>query len=281
MTNEPQDLKTFRVAVQARTGIADPRSLGIVGDAVHQRKGGYHEGKDVLEEIGRYHEPPGQHIGSATEDYSARLARDRFGLTNDASAFDLGADWPKGGRAAWLRYNNLLLHEMINNPERLPELRAINVSRDGKELKRFDQQDRHAGLTNSKDSVDTHTHHEFYRDTAGRRQTTLRRLLELIDAAIAKLPAPPAAQNGEDAMMLIRLSPSDGAVFLSNGVTARWVTSEEELADIRTLAAEGRINLPHPEVRAVGRRQLIGRIVGPIPNPTYADLTDTPLPSTM
>ena len=106
MTNAPADLLALRATVQRLTGLADPADVGIVGDGLHARTGGYHEGRDVLAAIGGYH--PGAAAGSLSEDYSARLARDRVGLTDDASAMDIGAAWPHGGRAAWLRFNNAL-----------------------------------------------------------------------------------------------------------------------------------------------------------------------------
>src|SRR5256885_6943450 len=102
MTNAPADLLGFRRRAQAVTGLSDPAEVGIVGDGAHARTGGYHEGRDVLAAIGRYH--PGAPPGDRGEDYSARLARDRARLTDDASALDVAAAWPHGGPAASLRF---------------------------------------------------------------------------------------------------------------------------------------------------------------------------------
>jgi hypothetical protein len=76
----------------------------------------------------------------------------------------------------------------------------------------------------------------------------------------------------EDAMFLVRYNGAP-EVFLSDGVTARWVRSEAELADVGTLIRENLINAATPardydviagvRVRRVGRRELIGRIAGP------------------
>lgn len=64
-------------------------------------------------------------------------------------------------------------------------------------------------------------------------------------------------------MFLIRYSKSP-TVFLSDGVTARPISSEAELADITTLANEGTLKLGYGgKVRVVGRKSLIGRVVGP------------------
>ncbi len=55
-------------------------------------------------------------------------------------------------------------------------------------------------------------------------------------------------------------------VFLTDGVTARWVTSEAEVADLQWLAKDGTINLGYSgRIRIVGRRELVGRIVGKVP----------------
>jgi hypothetical protein len=191
VTNAPADLLGARARIQSRTGLINPADVGIVGDGAHARTGGYHEGKDVLVSIGRYH--PGISNVSA-EDYSARLARDRNGLTNSASAMDIGDDWPKGGRAAWLRFNNLLVHALQAGDPALAAVRAINFSRDGVERKRIDREHGFGEIDDSTDSVTIHTHIEWYRDTEGRRQAGLDRLDALIAAAIANQP-PPKGDN--------------------------------------------------------------------------------------
>jgi len=182
MTNAPADLLAFRALVRAITGLPST-AVGVVGDGVHQRTGGYHEGRSVLADIGRYHGPPSAYVGSTGEDYSARQFRDRTGLTDDASAVDIGDDWPVGGRAGWLRFNGMLVDEMRYRQGNLPALRAVNVSLDGRTRQRFDQLHRDAGLIASTDNVETHTHLEFWRDTAGTRKTTLDRIAQLVQAA--------------------------------------------------------------------------------------------------
>lgn len=266
MSSPPADLLAFRASVRAATGLAS-NAVGIVGDGAHQRTGGYHEGVDVLRAIGRFHPPATIRVGSSGEDYSARLLRDRLGLTGEASAVDIGDDWPHAGRVAWLRYNGLLYAEMRDHPERLPALRAINVSLDGRSKRRYDQQHRADGLTVSTDTVTTHTHHEYYRDTAGKpaRVQTLSRQLQLIAAAVAGAAVVAASGEDDDMKFLVRHADSP-AVFLTDGITARLVASEEELADVRTLHHEGLVPLADGgEVRVVGRRELVGRIVGTVP----------------
>lgn len=84
---------------------------------------------------------------------------------------------------------------------------------------------------------------------------------------------PQQLTEGAPTMMLIKIDAS-AAVFLSDGVVARWVQNEQELADIQTLASEGHIFMPKTDVRVVGDMKLIGRIFGPCPDPMFADLAE-------
>lgn len=197
MSSAPADLLQFRTDVRNATGLG-PVDVGIVGDGAHQRTGGYHEGADVLRSIGRFHAPASANVGSGGEDYSARQARDRSGLTDSASGTDVGSQWPNGGRVAWLRWNNLLYLEMRDRPQNLPALRAVNICLDGRTKLRYDQLHRGQGLIPSTDTVDSHTHLELWRDTEGRRQPTLDRLVALMRAAVTGTTAPPAAQEDDD-----------------------------------------------------------------------------------
>lgn len=182
MTSAPADLLAFRATVMRLTGLTDPAAVGIVGDGAHQRTGGYHEGVDVLEGIGRYHPPASGHVGSDSEDYSVRTARDRRGLSASASAMDIGYRWPHGGYTAWLKFNRLLVAALPRDPA-LGAIRGVNYSPDGTAKCRVD---REAGfrVTSSTDTVDVHTHIEWYRDTEGKRAVCLARLADLITQAI-------------------------------------------------------------------------------------------------
>lgn len=84
---------------------------------------------------------------------------------------------------------------------------------------------------------------------------------------------PQQLTEGAPTMMLIQLS-GNAAVFLSDGVVARWVQNEQELADIVTLAEEGHIFMPKTDVRVVGDMKLIGRLLGPLPDDSFADLAE-------
>ena len=176
MTTAPSDLLEFRRQIQSRTGLPAV-SLGIVGDSAHAASGGYHEGRDDLTRVGR--------VGT---DYSTRLARDKAGLTNSASAMDIGYHWSHGGDAAWLRFNGLLTSQLHAGDPALAAIRAVNYSPDGRRKQRMDRQTGWA-TESTTDTVDVHTHIEWYRDTEGKRQASISRLLELIDAAIANHPA--------------------------------------------------------------------------------------------
>lgn len=146
MSYAPQNLLDVRDYVQTQTGLSD-NDLGIVGDPAH--KTGYHLGKDR----------------TTSRDYSRQLARDIAGLTNAASASDIGnfsglvaltaflLDWARSGRA--------------NDPATgKPLIRAINgPAADGRAY-RWDSQDGwEPEIRPEGDSHETHVHIEWFRDT--------------------------------------------------------------------------------------------------------------------
>jgi hypothetical protein len=137
------------------------RSLGIVGDVAHQQKGtSYHLGKDQL----------------ADGAYSARLKRDRVGLSGAASALDLGKlekSIPK-----LRKFSNWLVEQA--QAGLTPDIREIIWSPDGIEVRRWDSSlgkiivslRKHADGTievvnedNGDASHYFHTHISFYRDS--------------------------------------------------------------------------------------------------------------------
>ncbi len=166
MTNAPSDLLAVRARMMAATGLTDPADVGIVGDGAHSRTGGYHEGHDVL-----------QALGVLDTDYSvAEYTRDRAGLTDSASALDVALAWPTGGRAAAIRWTNLLVADLLAGMPGPECLRAMNYSPAGTTRCR---RDKRSGLVEqaSSDSVDIHTHFEFFRDTEGARAGAFADLL--------------------------------------------------------------------------------------------------------
>jgi hypothetical protein len=169
VSGAPGDLLGFRARVQQETGLG-PNDVGIVGNGAHRKTGGYHEGKDVLVANGLW-----------SRDYSVRLTRDRNAATNRASAVDVGCGW-RQGRAAWIRWNNLLVAALHHGDPALRAVRAVNYSPDGTAKRRTD---REAGFSvvPTTDTVTVHTHIEFYRDTEGDRQAALDRIVALIQQA--------------------------------------------------------------------------------------------------
>lgn len=91
-----------------------------------------------------------------------------------------------------------------------------------------------------------------------------------------------AATPGEDGAVisLIRWQGSPH-VFLTDGLTARWVRTDAEMRDLATLAAEERISLAGGATpRVVARRELVGRIVGQVPE-GWGDYAAAPASTTM
>ena len=263
MSSAPADLLGFRAGVQSRTGLA-ATAVGIVGDGAHARTGGYHEGLDVLTSIGRYHPPATSHVGSSVEDYSARKLRDRTGLTNSASAVDIGSAW-RQGHAAWLRFNVLLVDALHAGDPALAAVRAINYTVDGATKHRTDREHGWA-VEDSTDTVLTHTHVEFYRDTEGRRGACLARLLELMDTAITGGSVPTqtdayAANGDANAWAAVQMidpytvpfpgdNPAGSPVKVANPLAQTLVKIAADVAAIR--AESGTVGLTDAQVAAIG-----------------------------
>lgn len=172
-TEAPADLKAFRTEVLAETGLTDPVEVGITGDPAHAARGGYHISGDDIHDAGTFN-----------TDYSTKRSQDHFLPNPNASAVDVGDNWPRGGRAAWLRFNNNVSWELIHTGE-MPSVRAMNFSTNGEDRKRYDRANAGDGVINSTDTVTVHTHIEFWRNTAGtlQRAADLQRLLAHIRAA--------------------------------------------------------------------------------------------------
>jgi hypothetical protein len=178
MTTATQQYRTHAENMRAITGLQGAE-VGTVPDVAHMDPpAGYHVGVEDIQAAGRYN-----------LDYSTRQARDRRDGTNSCSAVDYGDNWPHGGRAAWLRWNNLFLRQlMIGDPE-LVGVRAINFSPDGVARRRYDTNNRTQGVINSTDTVTTHTHMEVWRDQSGPAlDRVFRRIEAMARAAIANQP---------------------------------------------------------------------------------------------
>jgi hypothetical protein len=184
VTSVNAQYRTFLANMRRITGLAAVE-MGSAPDERHLDSGGYHVGPDDIRRIGRW-----------LLDYSTRQARDKIG-GNDSAAFDIGDDWPNGGRAAWLRFNALLLRQLQASDPALAAVRAINFSPDGRLCRRYDTFNRSQGVIASTDTVYMHTHGETWRDQAGKPalDRAFRRIEQMAAAAIANTPLPP---EGDD-----------------------------------------------------------------------------------
>jgi hypothetical protein len=183
MTYAPNDLLVVRNYFTGKTGL-DAVSLGIVGDPAHAATGGYHEGKDDLERVGVF--------GS---DYSTTSSRDYIYCTNAASALDVGLYWNQGYGAA-VSFSNWIAGLLKSGDPRLRDLRGMNYTPDGSNKIRIDRLYNNFQATSSSDSVDIHTHFEFFRDSDGRRAND-DNFLGVVKQYFGDLPAP-ATDEDED-----------------------------------------------------------------------------------
>jgi hypothetical protein len=160
MTFAPPSLLDARAYLKSRTGLTSVE-LGITGDPDHAAKGtSYHLGKDQL-----------------TDDaYSRRTARDRAGLSNAASALDIGMFARLREMSVWL------VGQCRANAPDTRDIREVIYSPDGKVVWRWD---RERGVTSqprtgeASNSHLTHTHVSWYRDSEFRDRTAVfRRFFE-------------------------------------------------------------------------------------------------------
>jgi len=205
----PQDLLDWREQGMRITGLGAV-DFGIAPDASHKSGGGYHCGVQDIINIGKF--PDG--------DYSTRQQRDRVG-GNVACAADPGDNWPNGGRAAWLRFNNLLVKQLRAKDPALSAVRAVNFSPDGTATKRFDTLHPESGIIDSTDSVYMHTHIEFWRNTEGKRKVTLDRVLDIMRAAVANRPL-------EDDVELSDTVGNTGTVNAPKGRNVEQILGDDE-----------------------------------------------------
>ncbi len=162
MSYSPATLGALRVYLIERTGLR-PVSLGIVGDAAHQRRASYHNGQDAVTRYGRH----------ASTDYSIRTRRDREPyLTNAASAIDIG-NFPRlRSMSAWL------VTQARRNATGTSDIREIIYSPDGRRVLRWDRERGYASLPRTGEADDSHlwhTHISYYRDSERRSKLGLFR----------------------------------------------------------------------------------------------------------
>jgi hypothetical protein len=160
MSFAPGSLKALAAYWVAQGG----NSLGIVGNTAHVS--GYHLGKDRI-----YDGADGPGLGDA--DYSVQLSRDKAGLSDAASAIDLGR---LGGTLAGLRrFSRWLVDTAMNDRTTYRDVREIIYSPDGQLVLRWSGPDNriYTGPGSGDSSHRTHTHISWYRDSAGRDKRPL------------------------------------------------------------------------------------------------------------
>lgn len=154
MSFAPASLRSLGAFYEAQGGI----NLGIVGNAAHTS--GYHLGRD------RIYDGSGPGLGD--NDYSVKLARDKSGLTDAASAIDLGKI---NGSLAQLRaFSRWLVAQCQASAAVRHDIREIIYTPDGATVQRYSGVDNkiHTGAGNGDSSHLTHTHISYYRDSQDR-----------------------------------------------------------------------------------------------------------------
>lgn len=157
MTIAPPTLLDVRTLLTAHLPGLTPATMGIVGDQAH--RGGYHCGADRVD----------------ADDYSVRESpRDRAGLTDQASALDVGQfQVTVAGRRHDLRSMSVWLVQQCraDTPD-TRDIREVIYSSDGQTVRRWDR----LGIRDTGDASHRwHTHISFHRDAikAGRDQRPL------------------------------------------------------------------------------------------------------------
>ena len=159
MTYAPKSIADLGAYWKAHGGV----NLGIVGNTSHTV--GYHLGRD------RIYDGSGPGIGD--NDYSVKLPRDKAGLTNAASALDLGR--LNGSLPELRRFSSWLVAQATADRTGYRDVREVIYSPDGLRVQRWSGEDGliHTGPGNGDDSHLTHTHISFYRDSEGRAKVGL------------------------------------------------------------------------------------------------------------
>ena len=195
MTYAPQSYKDARAFLIAEFDLhpqsrdypadLDPAEVGIVGDAAHIRAGtSYHLGRD--------------HLNLAKDPYSARIERDRRGLTNAAAALDIGSftkTYP-GGRIADLRHLSAwIVRQCHTGAWDAAWIREVIYTIDGATVLRYDHRRGQTSAPRAGESDRSHlwhTHLSGYRDTETVDKTSLfRRYVHELATPGAPPSAPP------------------------------------------------------------------------------------------
>lgn len=209
MTYAPKTLTDLGEYFEEHGGV----NLGIVGDVHHTT--GYHLGRDRLD----------------LPDYSVKQPRDIAGLTNAASAIDLGRI--HGSLDELYRFSRELVRACQAKAAGYRDVREVIYSPDGQRVQRWSGVDGqiHTGEGNGDASHLSHTHVSYFRDSEGRSKVGLfAPLMEEDMAAPVWHPLP-----GGDGT--IKLNPGRGLVDMIDG--RRYVPEDTEKTSYGRADIEG------------------------------------------
>jgi hypothetical protein len=229
MTYTPAPLKALGAYWTAHGGV----NLGVVGNAAHTS--GYHLGRD------RIYDGTGPGLGD--NDYSVKLARDKAGLTNAASAIDLGK---LNGSLPQLReFSIWLVAELMAKPMYRRDFREVIYSPDGVKVQRYSALDNliHTGPGNGDASHTGHTHLSYLRDSEGRDKIAAF-------AGYFAVVAPPAGGGTVD-QFITYAKPKVATV-----PTGTWIYDNEACA-----AAAGNIQVSPGRTMPVAGKNAAGTVI--------------------
>lgn len=167
MSTQPQSLIDLGAYWTANGGV----NLGIIGDQKHCA--GYHLGRDRIYGPCACKPDGTCEPGQGDRDYSVIMARDKAGLTNAASAIDLGR--LKGSLTQLYDFSRWLVAECQHAAVGYRDVREIIYSPDGVKVQRYSGVDGqiHTGAGNGDGSHTTHTHISYFRDSEKRDKRPL------------------------------------------------------------------------------------------------------------
>jgi hypothetical protein len=184
-------------------------NLGVVGDTAHAAKGrSYHLGKSQL----------------SADAYSRQTARDKAGLTEAASAIDLGKLDDSFGRLR--AFSRWLVGRCQQNAPGTADIREVIYTADGTEVLRYD---RERGITSKPRPGEAdgshlwHTHVSFYRDSEARSKTGL---------FAPYFALPDTSTEDEVRVVVVTVEPFAPKAFTSKPDKLRRFTATEELDPI-------------------------------------------------
>lgn len=206
MTYAPRTLSDLLVYWRAQGGVP----LGVVGNKAHTK--GYHLGRD------RIYDGSGPGLGDA--DYSVQLRRDKAGLSDAASAIDLGRlDGTLGNLREFSRW---LVARAQADRWTYRDIREIIYSPDGVKVQRWSGEDNqiHTGQGNGDSSHLTHTHISFYRDSERRDKRPM------FAPFFADVAPPDTSAPGE----VVKSFPVYEARYLAKVADLAWLYDNSALA---------------------------------------------------